>query len=223
VKRTLVIALGVATLGTGIYLGSRALGQPQYNSSAMPAAQPVAPPQTKVALVNIDLVMKSYQKVNAYREEYKRKFQFYDTQLKDMKTQLEKLQQRAQQTALSPTEREQVEKDAKQVQRAAQDKQDEAKAAVMKFEADMETQLYREIEQMVQYYARSRGIELVLSYRDVTDPAEAYNPANVQRKIMMGPCMPIYHHPGMDISQDIVLALNGQYMRSQGAGAPAGR
>jgi len=204
---------GVATLAAGIYLGSRALAQPQYNPAGAPAAQPVAPPQTRIAIVNLDFILKHYVKMDSYRNEFKKKYQGYEEEMKQMKAKLDALQAQAQTPTATAGQREDLERQAKQIQRAMQDKNDEAKAALTKFDGDMETLIFREIEVMVQSYARSRGIELVLSYRDVSDPAEQYNPANIQRKMMMGACMPIYHHPGMDISQEVASILNSNYQR----------
>jgi hypothetical protein len=69
---------------------------------------------------------------------------------------------------------------------------------------------------------------MVLSYNDATTSQEYWSPMNIMRKLQQGACTPLYFTRGMDISADVVTALNQAYGRvapAPGAGggaAPAG-
>ena len=63
---------------------------------------------------------------------------------------------------------------------------------------------------LLERYARSHLIGLVMHYADATAPAELYHPMNVMRKLQTQPCVPLYVDPDMDITNQVVAMLQQQ-------------
>jgi hypothetical protein len=63
---------------------------------------------------------------------------------------------------------------------------------------------------------------MVLSYNDATSSQEYWSPMNIMRKLQQGACTPLYFTRGMDISADVVNALNQAYGRTAPAGTTPG-
>ncbi|MBV9125947.1 MAG: OmpH family outer membrane protein [Planctomycetes bacterium] len=203
------ILAGMAALGGGLYLSSPLWGQqggfPQTSAGA-PASMSAAPLQTRVALVNLGQVIKSYQKFANFQNQLKSNSTFYEKELEGKRAQLTQLQDQATH-ATDPTTRENIEKQAKQLQRDMQDIQEDARQKLGKQEFDEVVQIYREVKDAVSRYARANNIELVMEYNDGVGPDE-FNPAFFQRKLSNGACQPLYVAPGMDITANIVQMLN---------------
>ena len=82
--------------------------------------------------------------------------------------------------------------------------------------------IYREVQEAAQRVAVAHGYDMVLHYNDPTTSAEYWSAGNIVRKMQAGACMPIYFAPGIDISADVVNALNQAYSRVAPPAAPAG-
>src|SRR5207302_4160483 len=76
VKRKVAALAGVATLGVGAYLGSHLWAQQTYQQPA----QQQAPLQTRIALVNLDQVIKGYDKYKTFEESIKAAAKGYQDQ-----------------------------------------------------------------------------------------------------------------------------------------------
>src|SRR5439155_1529767 len=68
VKRTVCLAAGLVALGVVIYVGKLWAQQPGA-AGATPAAAPE--PRTRIALLNLNYVIKFYKKFNNYQEQLK--------------------------------------------------------------------------------------------------------------------------------------------------------
>lgn len=229
-KRNVGILTGVAALG------AMALGQVsahaqvppqqpiQQTTATMPANAPVAmqqPLRTRVAMVNLAHVVKNYQKFQNLQREFEETYKTFDKQLESKRQLLVQYQAEAQKVQADTAAREQWERKMRDLQREMQDMGEEAKKQLSKKQGDQVVIIYKEIEEAVQVYARSKDIELVLHYNDM-QPSDLYSPMNVSRKLGLGAAFPIYAAPGMDITNDITTMLNTRYQRMmQAAGAAA--
>ncbi len=104
-----------------------------------------------------------------------------------------------------------IEKKLKQLKRDLEDNTTDAKNGLTKKSDDMVVILYKEVHSAAQRYAKAHDLELVLHYNDAddkTEPASFWSSANVARKMQAGACVPLYIAPGMDISLEIVAAMN---------------
>lgn len=210
--------LGIAGLGlAGLAWAQQ--GQPPVRPAAPVAAgQPNAPtPRTRVAVVNMAFVIKNYQKFQATQQDSERQLKVMEDQLENKKKLLMGMKTETENPQTTPQRREQLEHDMRKVQHEMQEMGDDFKMQFGKRQGEVFVQMYREIQDAVQSYARASDLEMVFHYNDAVTPADMYHPMNIQRKLQGGGCMPMYIAPGMDISERIVSMLNSRYQ----AAAPA--
>jgi Skp family chaperone for outer membrane proteins len=193
------------------YYGSRLAAQgtgakPATGSTG--AAAPAPQPQTKVAILNLSVVIKKYKKFENYQASYKAKVDDMDKVLKPLKTELDKLQAEAAKPTVDPATKTQMEKQFKELNFTMTNKVDEYKKTLADFDAAQFTTIYNDIKNMTARYAKSRGIELVMHYNDVTTEAEMNTANNIGRRMNQGACFPLYVTPGMDISEEVLAYLN---------------
>jgi Skp family chaperone for outer membrane proteins len=213
VKRTLITLTGLATLGIAVYLGSRLSAQ-----VPPPPAAPVAPPaapkplQTRIGLVNMVKVLKEYKKFQTIEEPIKARSKVLEANLEGFRQQLIALKTKYNQPQTTQAEKDQIEKQSRELQARATNAEDDAKKELTKLQGDAAVQIYQEVKTAVEHFAMQNGYEAVFFYNDAVTPADEMHPVNVQRKLMQPAClMPMYAAPGMDISASIVYNLNIQY------------
>jgi Skp family chaperone for outer membrane proteins len=211
VKRTVAIVAGVVTLGLALYAGSRL--------TADPGAAGVSAPTLKVRMVNLQFVIKNYKRTEALRAEHTELFKQYDKQISDIKGLIEGRTKQLQDPKFAD-KHDVIEKEIKRLQREMQDKTEEARTALDKKQGDLIVLVYREVEEAVQTYAHSAGLEMVLHYNDAVLDTDRNSAANIARKMSAGACMPMFLAPGLDISQEIVNNLNAKYPGASTTTAP---
>ena len=223
-KRTVIILTGLATLAATAYVGSqlRAQNQPQSAGRVQQAVATAAaaPLRTRIAVINLQSVIKQYAKWGTFEQTYKDLYGRYNNEFErkkatgvNLKTQLDQ--------AKDDQAREKIQQQLRALDRDVQDLGEDAKKQLGKLRDEQAVQIYREVEQAVLAYARSYDIEMVLHYSDAVAQADLYQPANVERKIQTLACMPMYMAPGMDITNAVATMLN-QRLGATGAPAPGG-
>jgi Skp family chaperone for outer membrane proteins len=216
--RTLV-SLAAAALLFCSAANAQQAGQPQQQY------QPPPMPKTKIAILNLQHVVKNYEKWRIFEEEYKSKYKSYDAEFEKIKK--EGLALKEQLTKLPPDgkEAETIKSRLKILDRQVQDLGDTAKSQLLKLQDDMSIHIYTEVEAAVGAYAKANDIDLVMQFNDGVLPTDKSNPQNIQRKMQTGAMMPMYSVDGMDISATIILMLNDHYRRSmsQNGAAPQGQ
>lgn len=223
-KRTAIVLMGMATVGTAIWFAGRLAAQapaPAPAGTPAPAARPL---QTRIGLMNMVQVLKHYRKFQALEDNIKKRATELEKSLEPFRTELVRLRSLGQDPKTTPEEREKIEHRMRQLQVDAQNKEDEAKKELIKMNGDAATMIYKEVEAAVSLYARSNNIELVLFYNDAVTEEDYYHPVNLQRKLTQpAAVMPIFVTPGMDISNQIVANLNAKYAPTAAAppAAPA--
>lgn len=226
-KRNMLLA-GLVALGMALGIADVRAQQPIQQVNAVVPAQPL---QSRIACVNLTKVLNDYKKWGGFKREMEETVKNFDKQLESKRGLLLQMQNDAAKVT-DAAGRESLERKARDVQREMQDLNDEARKIMGKKQGDQLVILYREIEEAVQVYARTKQIELVFHISDAINPADLHNPNNVQRKMTMGASFPMYMAPGMDITNDIVTMLNTRYDRMMqqtppavpaGGGAPVGQ
>jgi Skp family chaperone for outer membrane proteins len=214
VKRTLVILAGAAALGGAVFVNSRLTAQ-------QPQAAAPQPLRTRVGLVNLPHIIKSYLKYQAFEREWQNEYQGFEKLYESKRNLLESMQK---EMAKQPDQagRDRIENQAKGIQREMQDMGESAKRTLSKKRDDQAVIIYKEIEAAVQAFARANDLELVMHYNEAITPADMYNPVNVQRKLQLGALFPMYTANGMDITQWIIQMLNTSYNQNANAPAPGG-
>src|SRR5262249_45818467 len=151
----------------------------------------VSTPKTRVALLNLKYVVMNYGKWKNFTDTLKNEYKGFEDKIKPLNTQLEQLQKEAQ-TANADRKAE-IEKQAKPLQRQIQDIADEAKNTLGKKESDELVIIYKEIAAAVSRFAQANDIDLVMHYNDATTNDEMNSPQNIGRKMVTGPCTPLYY------------------------------
>jgi Skp family chaperone for outer membrane proteins len=206
-----MVVAGLATLAAAVGLGVRGWAQ------APTAPHPL---QTRIGLLNMVQVLKNYKKFMAMEQNIKKRAEELEKTLEPYRNELNAIRTAYNDPKTSPAERERLEVRMKQKSLEMQLKEEEAKKELIKMNGDAAVQIYKEVEDAVNLYARSNNLELVMFYNDAVTAEDYYHPANLQRKLTQpAAVMPLFVTPGMDISNAIVTNLNTKYAPS--AAAPA--
>jgi Skp family chaperone for outer membrane proteins len=209
VKRTAIILAGVATLGFAAYLGSYLRAQ----------TATVPPPKTKIGVINLSQVVKGYTKWADFEKNYKNYLEQAKAEFDKLKGPAVELKDRLAKMAPDAPDREKVQQELRNTERRLQDFDDDVKKKLAQWEDKVLVQIYQEIHDAVESYARSNDIEMVMHFNDAIAQAELYHPFNVKRKMQTQGTMPIYVTPGMDITKIITDNLN---YRLRASAAPTG-
>jgi Skp family chaperone for outer membrane proteins len=203
--------------------------QPQPNpvrpvsaTNTAPPASPTAPanvPGTRVAVVNINKVLKNYNKAQGLNNAIRGKVQGYATQMNAKRDEMQKLQAELAKPTLPPQQKEQIEKQVVNLQRYLQDIDNEARKVIGKEQGDIAVQIYKEIEGVIRAVATMNNFDLVLSYPDATEDAEMYVQDNVVRKLAAQAAMPLYYKAHIDITSAVITTLNASYPAPAAASA----
>jgi len=216
VKRKVVFTAGVLALGLAGYFGSHLRAQ---QPGTAPGAPAFAEPRTRIALINLAYVIKNYKKTETFQAEIKAEFQAYEGRAKAKQTQMEQLAKHASDPKTTPDQREADQREMTKLKREVEDLNNEAKGNLGKKGDEQMVILYREIQDAAQRYAMAHNYDLVLHYIDATTQADYYAPGSIARKLQSPACMPMYQAPGLDISREVVIALNASYVHNSAAPA----
>jgi Skp family chaperone for outer membrane proteins len=205
-------------LGLGaIALAGYFAGSAEAQQSNAPAAQPSVLGRTRVAFINLHEVLKHYHKYTAHREVLKAKDQEYVNTLKAKQQRLEALAKEAKDEKTTQARKEQIEKEAKQIQFDMNEIKAEAQKTLVKYHDENVAQIYREVYQVVTQYAQANGIDVVLRYNE--DWGEDYHtPQKVVGRMSL-PFFPMYYHPSLEITGPVRDELNKRF--ASAAPAPA--
>ena len=210
-KRTVVILVGLATLGAGVYLASQVWAQQPGQAPARPA---VAPLQSRIALVNIAQVIKNYDKYKNYQAQIKAELAPLEKELEAKRAAAIAKENEATKPDTPPARREQLQKEIRAMQREMQDKIDEINSSTSKKRLEQLQTIYRDIQDAVAAFAKAYAYELVLQYSDGADTAEKMSGPFLQQKLGNGACFPLYIDPRMDISAPVTQMLNQHHAQS---------
>ena len=201
-KRIAFIAAGALVLSVGIYFSTKLWAEP--------AAQPQAPAQTRIGILNLGYVLKNYTKVTTYTEEMKGHFTQFDAALKAKKDLVEGRTKQLQDPQYA-SQKEALEKEVKKLQREMEDMNNEMK----KFDAtktdEQMVTVNKDIQEAASRYALGHNLDVVLTHIDAVNDADLLSAGNVMSKMQQRACMPMYYNKSMDVSKDIVEALNKNF------------
>jgi Skp family chaperone for outer membrane proteins len=232
VKKSLACVAGALALLGGLGLWSSWVSaQPQTNpavrpvsaTNSVPPATPTTPaslPGTRVAVVNINKVLKNYNKAQGLNNAIRNKVQAYAKQMNDKREEMQKLQAELAKPTITPQQKEQIEKQIVNLQRYLQDIDNEARKVIGKEQGDIAVQIYKEIEGVIRAVATTNNFDLVLSYPDATEDAEMYIQDNVVRKLAAQAAMPLFYKAHIDITAAVIQTLNASYPAPVAAGSP---
>ena len=207
-KRTIGILAGMATLGMVVYLGSQVFAQQGAGNRPTTSPEPL---RTRIAVVNLVQVLKKYSKFQTSDTELKAQISKAKAELDPLEKQIRERQAKAQLPATPADERENIKRDLERLTLQYKEKAEDADKAFMKRSGELAVQIYHDVEDAVDLFAKSNAIELVLMYNDAlkSQRDEYYSPPYVQQRLKMpNAFMPIYVDSRMDITDAITQMLN---------------
>jgi len=220
VKKSLACVAAALALvgGVSLWSGWVAAQQPVRQTSATNSAPATAAPTTaaslpgtRVAVVNINKVLKNYGKAQSLNNAIRNKVQGYAKMMNDRRDEMQKAQAELAKPNITPQMKEQLEKQVVNLQRQLQDIDNEARKVISKEQGDIAVQIFREIEGVIRAVATSNNFDLVLSYPDATEDNEMYVQDNVVRKLAAQAAMPLYYKPQVDMTAAVIQTLNASY------------
>jgi Skp family chaperone for outer membrane proteins len=220
VKRTVALAAGLAALGVVAYIGS--------HLSAQAPATAQAPAQTRIAVINLQYVVKNYAKAKFYQtetEEASKPFVQQEEKLKSAYVQWNNyITDPKNAPQMTEEKKLEAEKNMTAIKRQIEDNHKEFQKIIGKKQEQQVVQLYKEISEHVKAYAAANGFHLVLSYFEPSNTVDVFSGTNIRRKLegmsIGATCNPMYAADGMDISGPVVESLNRAYPGTAAA-APA--
>jgi Skp family chaperone for outer membrane proteins len=213
----------LATLGLATYIGGHVFAQQQdatqqVQQTGGSVTSPM--PRTRIAIINLQEVIKNYEKWKGFQREFKTVYDGYSAQFEKMKGPATELKTKLQGMPAGDAGREAVEQQMRDMDRSIQDLNDKAKRELSRMQDGASVAIFGDVQTAVISYAKAHDIELVMHYCDAVTQADFYHPANIERKLKIGACMPLFAVDGMDITRDIIDMLNRK-MQAQGTGAAA--
>lgn len=203
VKKSLVLFPLLASLGVFAYLSSGAHGEAQ-------TSRRTAPPASSVAVVDLSRVLKGYQRFQTLRDQMRSRVEDKETQLLTMINQAK--QMRDIQKKLDPNGPDFRKNESELTQLVAKIEtfRQQTRRALINEEATLYHDEYDRIRRAVAWVAERSGLSLVLRVSD-----EPVSPSNPEAVIKAVNRRVLYHDQSLDITDDVLHALNGSGTRSQ--------
>ena len=220
-KNTLACAL--ALVGGYAAMSGWVAAQPPANTGVRPVnatsqspapATPmagVAQPGTRVAVVNINKVLKNYNKAQSLNTSIRAKVEGFAKQINAKRDEIQKAQAEMVKPTTTQPQKEQLEKQIINLQRYLQDLDTQAKREIGKEQGDIAVQIFKEIEGVIRAVATSNNFDIVLSYPDATEDADMYTQDNVVRKLAAQAAIPLFYKPHVDMTKAVIDTLNMSY------------
>jgi Skp family chaperone for outer membrane proteins len=230
-------AVKVFGLGLVACLAGSAFGEPPprdagVRKTAAAAATPSTAPAPKalmptiVGTVDIEAVLKGYDKVKTQQEEFKAAAMAKHQELLKLQTEGQEETSKLQKMTPNSVDAKKIEDRLTQIKAQIEAGQENAQRDFALRESEMLATLYKEIQSMVARVAEFKGMTFIV--RVSNEPVAGSNPNSVMAAMSNAV---VYANPGNDITKDVVHNLNLQYQAAGGVapkattparGAPAG-
>jgi Skp family chaperone for outer membrane proteins len=189
---------------------------PQGQSKVVPAsasapATPSPMPGTRVAVMNINSVLKNYAKAQYLNSSIKTEVAGYAERMNKIKEEIAKRQTEMAKPGIVPADRERMDREILAYNRQLQDMDADARKTITAKQGSIAVQIFQEIEKVVDAVARQNNFDLVLSYPDATVSSEMYLTDNVVRKLASQAAIPLYYKPHIDITEAVIRTLNASF------------
>lgn len=193
-----------------LFVGMAALGTITYMAGRSTADAKAGAPRTRVALVNLNYVIKNYEKYKAFQNELKKEGEVHQKEIQTKTAQMEAIKKKIT-PALPASEREKLESQFRNLKRDVEDITAKARGSLSRKGSEAMVTIYKEVRDTAQRYAASADFDLVFHFEEAATPAELDTPKNIMRKMNAGGCVPMYWKNGMDISWHVVTQLNKNF------------
>jgi Skp family chaperone for outer membrane proteins len=196
--------------------GQPAPGQPAPGQPAPGQPAPV-PATTRIAVVNIEALLQNYKKAQIYKTEADRELQPLRKQAESLRKKIMEQQAELKVSNFDAGKRKQWEQATKKdINKLDEVEREAALRNNRKVEKEL-VPIYREVLEAVKAHAKSKAIQIVLSYAE--DPKiDPFSLASIGRKVngleSTGCVTPLYVDPAVDITAALADMLNQRYNAS---------
>lgn len=115
-----------------------------------------------IAFVDVPKIMNTSKKGEEYKKELKAKIQYYKEKLSKIQKQIKELQKQLESPVLSPEAKKKKEEKLKQLKTEGIKLQIKAEQELQKIKAQAERKLVKDIQKIVEKYAKEHNIDIVL-------------------------------------------------------------
>lgn len=178
------------------------------------AAKPAPSGTTRVAVVNLGVVLTKYERAAALKDEMNQEMKQLQEEAKQLTQDLAAWQTALQKNELGGAKKEQYEEKIINARRRLEDMTRIARGKVGKAQEASIIQLWNDVREAVKAYSAEHGIQLVIAYGDPKEASLLDLFPNINRKMQaidQGGSAPFLIGPGVDISEAVVGMMNRQY------------
>lgn len=208
--RRLLIAVNILTVLCLASVAVFGLGPASSPVGAKPVIGLPIAAQPKIAVFNMAHVMKEFAKakyeVYLLNEERKK----LSVDLTKSREKFGKLQQEIQMET-RPAEKEELLEKQRELARVLEDTDRKINKQLNEKASGIIVELYDDIQAVVDKLAESRGYDIVLAYPDATNADEAKSPHIKELKLKPPAAQPFYVSKRIDLTEEIVKALNDKH------------
>lgn len=211
-----IAALGLGLVGVGCLVGPT-FGQGQQDGSVRKSSTQPSAATTKAATpsvfgtVDLEAVLKNYDKVKTQQEEFKAAALSKHNELQKLMTEGQEEAQKLQKMSPNSVDAKKIEDRLTQIKAQLEAGKENAQREFAARESEMLATLYKEIQAMVARIAEYKGMTYVLQVSN--EPISGSNPNSVMAGMAK---TVVYASPANDITKDVYFNLNRQYKAAGG-------
>jgi Skp family chaperone for outer membrane proteins len=155
-------------------------------------SKPAPPaPRTRIAVLNLNYVIKYYKKFINFQEELKHDAEPYQAKDKAKTAGRDDLTKQLNDPSTPADKREELQKQILDVTREIEDNKRDAQKVIGKKQSEQLKILYEDVQDAAIRYARAHDFEMVLHYNDAITKEDYSSVANILRKLEQPACMPL--------------------------------
>ena len=178
------------------------------------AVKPMPSGTTRVAVVNLGVVLGKYDRANAIKEEVQAELGKMREESKQILENINLWQSALQKGNFQDGTREKYEEKLINARRRFEDLNRQAQTKLGKSQQTQLVTLWSDVHEAVKTYSAAQGIDLVVAYGEPIDAKDVMGFLNIERKIRAsdgGAVTPLFIGTGVDISEAVVDLLNTRY------------
>ncbi len=219
------VLASAAAVFVGARLGAQPVtGQPPADTRLVGTGPGQAQPQTRVAFVNVARVFHDYDKAKFYKTQTEKAIEPKRLSREKLAKEIVLWKQSMTDPKFDPKNKDWYNKAIVKNQRDIEDLDREMRHLLNQENEQQFVQLYKELNDAVRHYAQAHNFQVVLAHVEPIQ-GDPFNIINIVRKLqgmeMGGTVTALHVTGGLDISANIVAALNQSYRAAGGAVVPA--
>ena len=186
-------------------------------TAAGTAGRSVAPTSMVIGTIDMEAVLKGYEKAKAMEEKVAADIQEERKKLIQMQAEMKRLADEASRFAQNSPDAKKYIDQAMEIELKLKANEQKLKAEFAMRWADTSASLYDEIQRFTAAVAKKHGMSMIL--RIMPPPAQGQDPDSVMNGMQRNV---VYADPSLDISNEVISYLNNKYRTDNAAtGAPA--